>query len=248
MPTLPFDAQNTPAELSDIELAQRIAAADTVALELLMRRHNQLLYRAARSILKNEEEAEEAVQDAYLQAFHTIGKYRGDAKLSTWLTRITINEALARARKYKRRAEIAPIYGGEMLATAAQEDSQMQHSAASSPETEAQNADIRRLIERNIDKLPEAFRSVFVLRALEEMTVEETATCLSIPEATVRSRYFRARGQMREALAREIDSNYEEAFGFAGDRCDRIVNKVLDQLATKIAPLKPHCPPGERKR
>ncbi|POP52288.1 RNA polymerase sigma factor [Zhongshania marina] len=235
MPTLPAGAQKAHTDLSDISLAQRIAAADTVALELLMRRHNQLLYRVARSILKNEEEAEETVQDTYLQVFHTIEKYRGDAKLSTWLTRITINKALARARKHKRRAEIAPTYGGEMLATEAQEDSQMQHNAASSPETEAQSADIRRLIERNIDKLPEAFRSVFVLRALEEMTVEETATCLSIPEATVRSRYFRARGQMREALAREIDSNYEEAFGFAGNRCDRIVAGVLDRLAAKIA-------------
>lgn len=236
MPTLTTDTQMMPDALSDIELARRIAAADTAALELLMRRHNQLLYRAARSILKNEEEAEEAVQDAYLKAYRTMGDYRGDAKLSTWLTRIAINEALARIRKEKRRAEIIHLNGGVMLVNEMDEAYPMQHNDASSPESIADRAYMRRLIERNIDELPDTFRCVFVLRALEEMTVEETASCLGIPEATVRSRYFRARSKLREALAREIDGNYEEAFGFAGSRCDRIVANVLARLQALRSP------------
>jgi RNA polymerase sigma-70 factor (ECF subfamily) len=221
----------TLSDLSERELAARLAERDTNALEVLMRRYNQSLYRAARSILKNEEEAEEAVQDAYLKAYDAISNFRGNSKLSTWLTRIVINEALARQRKQQRRAAIIPIdsYAGADSTIA--EGATMPDSASANPEQDAQRAEVRRLIERNIDKLPDDFRCVFVLRALEEMTVEETASCLDIPEATVRSRFFRARGLMRESIAREIDINHEDAFSFAGARCDRIVAGVLARLA-----------------
>lgn len=219
-----------PANCTNEELALRIANGDTEAMELLMRRNNQSLYRAARSILKNEEEAEEVVQDTYLKAYRTITEYRGDAKLSTWLTRIAINEALIRQRKHQRRAELIHLSGEFVLASESEEDYQMQHDSTASPEGSVQRTEARRMIERNIDKLPEAFRSVFVLRALEEMTVEETASCLGIPEATVRSRYFRARSQLREAMAREIDISIDEAFSFAGARCDRIVATVFKRL------------------
>jgi len=217
-------------DCTDAELAQRIATGNAAALELLMRRNNQLLYRAARSILKNEEEAEETVQDAYLKAYRTITEYRGDAKLSTWLTRILINEALARRRKQQRRAELIFLNNTVASPSESEENYQMQHDFAVSPEGSVQRAEARRMIERNIDKLPEAFRCVFVLRALEEMTVEETASCLDLPKATVRSRFFRARGQLREAMAREIDISIDEAFSFAGERCDRIVATVLARL------------------
>lgn len=220
------DTTETSDDYTDIKLAQRIAAGDMAAFELLMRRNNQTLYRAARSILQNEEEAEEAVQDAYLKAYRAITDYRGDATLSTWLTRIVINEALARRRKWKRRAERVQI----VQTLESEENLYMQQHSANSPERNAQRAETRRLIERNIDQLPEAFRSVFVLRALEEMTVQETASCLDIPEATVRSRFFRARGLMREAMACEVDFSYEDAFGFDGERCDRIVANVLHRL------------------
>jgi RNA polymerase sigma-70 factor (ECF subfamily) len=215
---------------NDSELAQRIATGDTAALELLMRRNNQMLYRAARSILKNDEEAEEAVQDAYLKAYRAMGSYRGDAKLSTWLTRLTINEALARARKYSRRAKIVLFDGNVAMSAESQEAISMQVNTVDSPDRALQRADVRRLIESNIDKLPDAFRCVFMLRALQEMSVEETASCLNIPEATVRTRYFRARGLLRESMAQEIDMGFEDAFGFAGARCNRIVNAVLTRI------------------
>ncbi len=224
------DMNEIPAESTDAELARRIGKGDAAALEQLMRRNNQSLYRAARSILKNEEEAEEAVQDAYLKAYRTIAEYRGEAKLSTWLTRIAINEALARRRKQQRRAELIHLGGEFAPASGSEKDYPMQDDPPASPAGNVQRAEVRRMIERNIDKLPDAFRSVFVLRALEELTVEETAACLDIPAATVRSRFFRARGQLREALARDIDISMDEAFSFAGERCDRIVAAVLARL------------------
>lgn len=217
-------------DLGDAALAQHIAAGDAMALEALMRRYNRSLYRAARSILKNDADAEDVVQQAFLQAYKTISSFHGDAKLSTWLTRIAINEALARARKYRRRAEIIPLASDATLEAESAEDLPMPRDSAEAPESAALRAEVRRLIERRIDALPDALRSVFVLRALEEMTVEETAACLGLPAATVRTRYFRARGLLREALAREIDFNLENAFGFAGERCDRIVARVLAQL------------------
>ena len=216
---------------SDAELADRMAAGDTVALEWVMRRHNHSLYRAARSILKNEQEAEEAVQDAYLKGYRNIGQFHGHAKLSTWLTRIAINEALVRRRKCQRRAAIIPLDADTAVDSHTGDNAPMPNKTSASPERDAERADVRRLIERNIDKLPEAFRCVFVLRALEELTVEETASCLDIREATVRSRYFRARSLMRDAIAREIDLEYEDAFRFSGARCDRIVVGVLVRLA-----------------
>ena len=203
-------------------------------------RTSSSLYRAARSILKNEQDAEEAVQDAYLKAYRRIDQFHGLAKLSTWLTRIVINEALARQRKHQRRAAIIPIGAGAGVDSPAVEDATMPNTTSASPDQDAQRAEIRRLMERNIDCLPETFRSVFVLRALEEMTVQETASCLDIPEATVRSRFFRGRALLREALAREIDLSYEDAFAFAGARCDRIVANVLMRLtAGENAPAGP---------
>lgn len=217
-------------DLSDAALAQHVAAGEAGALEALMRRYNRPLYRAARSILKNDADAEDVVQQAFLQAYRTIGAFRGEARLSTWLTRIAINEALARARKYRRRAEIIPIASDVALEAESAEELPMPQDAVEAPESAAWRAEVRRLIERRIDALPDALRSVFVLRALEEMTVEETSACLGVPEATVRTRYFRARGLLREALAREIDFSLENAFGFAGERCDRIVAGVLARL------------------
>lgn len=217
------------AELSDGELAQRIAAGDQQAMCVLMRRHNQALYRAARSILHDDGEAEDVVQETYVHAYQAMHSFRGEAKLSTWLTKIAINEALGRARKQRRRAEIIKLDSGPEM----QDDSLepvVQQASSEPPESAALRAEVRRLIEGKIDQLPDAFRSVFVLRALEEMSVDETADCLDLPAATVRTRYFRAKGLLREALAREIDFNFETAFGCAGPRCDRIVAAVLTRL------------------
>lgn len=219
---------NTTTEnpLSDLEIVSRIAAGDTAAFELLMRRYNRTLYRTARSIMREDAEAEDVLQEAYLLAYRGIKGFRGDAKLSTWLTRIVVNEAVARSRKANRRAQVISLDGdveqnGEPF---------MCETPGEQPEHAAMRSEARRLLEKHIDRLPDVFRSVFVLRALEEMSVEETADCLDIPEATVRTRFFRARGLLREALSREIDFAYEEAFAFDGMRCDRIVAGVLDRL------------------
>jgi RNA polymerase sigma-70 factor (ECF subfamily) len=215
--------------LSDVEIARRVAAGDQDALRLLMRRHNQTLYRTARSILKDDAEAEDAVQEAYLRAYRAIGSFRGDAKLSTWLVRIVVNEAIARSRKRNRSAEVIRLDGDVEPGSEAAEVN-MNEATPEQPEQGALRAETRRLLEKKIDELPDAFRAVFVLRALEEMTVEETAAVLEIPEATVRTRFFRARGLLREALAREIDFAFENVFAFAGARCDRIVSGVLERI------------------
>ena len=181
-------------ELSDAGLAARIAGGDEAALRRLMRRHNQSLFRAARSILRDEAEAEDAVQEGYLQAYRAMGTFRGDAKLSTWLMRIVVNEALGRSRKTKRGAEVIALDSGA-AAIAAEET--MSDNPDNEPERQAARAETRRLIEAKIDALPDLFRAVFVLRAVEEMTVEEVAQSLSIPQATVRTRFFRARALLR---------------------------------------------------
>ena len=213
---------------TDVQVAERVAADDWQVLHDLMRKHNQMLYRTARSILKDDAEAEDAVQEAYLNAYRAMGSFRGDAKLSTWLVRIVVNEAIGRVRKRERTARIIRMDGGVHDGGT---DEDAYGSAPDSPECDAMRSEARSLLERNIDSLPDAFRTVFLLRGVEELTVEETAAALDIPEATVRTRYFRARSMLRESLARDIDLALEDAFAFAGERCDRIVAGVLARLA-----------------
>lgn len=225
----PASIESTGQRLPDTVLAQRVSAGDHDAFGSLMRRYNQTLYRAARSILKDDAEAEDAVQQAYLLAYRGLSKFRGDAKLSTWLVRIVVNEAIARVRKRKRNAEIIQL-SGDSGPQGENAEMNMNQDSPERPDHAMLRAETRRLLEAKIDELPNAFRIVFVLRALEEMSVEETGNCLGIPEATVRTRYFRARSLLREALAREIDFVFDDAFAFAGERCDRIVASVLARL------------------
>jgi len=220
--------------LTDAELAQRIAEGDLSMLQRLMRRHNQTLYRTARSILNDDAEAEDAVQEAYLLAYRAMAQFHGDARLSTWLVRIVVNAAIARLRKRHRQAEVIDLYGDAEQDDRLSEANMGEHSPEQ-PEHALMRLETRRLVEDKINRLPDAFRTVFVLRALEEMSVDETAACLGIPPETVRTRYFRARGLLREALAREIDFSLADAFSFAGDRCDRIVAGVLAKLNTRRA-------------
>lgn len=212
--------------LTDTELIERTQAGDTRALEALMRRHNRTLYRTARAILRDDAEAEDAVQEAYLSAYKALASFRGESKLSTWLVRITANEALMRRRRNARTAVVIPMEA----AAAAGEQREDPMSEDVGPEGDASRAEMRRLLEKRIDALPDGYRSVFVLRALEELSVEETAAALDIPETTVRTRYFRARGLLRESLARDLDRSLEDAFAFAGERCDRIVANVLERI------------------
>jgi RNA polymerase sigma-70 factor (ECF subfamily) len=213
---------------SDLALARRVADEDRDALKVLMRRYNQRLYRTARSILKDDCEAEDVLQEAYLRAYRSIGTFRGDAKLSTWLVSIVVNEAIGRLRRRNRTAEVIQLDGSSVdLDTG---ESETNASAPEAPERAAMRSEARRLLERNIDALPEAFRVVFLLRAIEELPVDEVASVLGIPEATVRTRFFRARALLREGLARDFDLELEEIFAFAGERCDRIVEGVLASL------------------
>ena len=212
----------------DEELAGRAAKGDPAAFEALMRRHNRTMFRTARAILRDDAEAEDALQEADLQAYRTLSGFRGEAKFSTWLARVVANEALARLRKQVRRAAIVPLQGGVEMDEI---NPTMEDSMDKGPETAARRAELRKLLEKRIDALPGAYRPVFMLRAVEEYSVEETAAILQIPEATVRSRFHRARGLLREGLAAEVDLAYEEVFGFAGERCDRIVAGVMQRIA-----------------
>lgn len=209
--------------------AQQSTGSHEAAFEAIMRRHNGRLFRVARAILKDDTEAEDALQDAYLDAYRHMDDFRGDAQLSTWLTRIVVNQSLMRLRRQKRERVIVPFDRGERQDPGQEVD--VPDDKAEPPSSAAMRAEVRRLLEQRIDQLPVAFRTVFVMREVEDMTVEETADCLGIQPATVRTRLFRARALLREALARDVDAATVNVFGFAGERCDRIVATVLSRIA-----------------
>lgn len=215
---------------SDAQLADLISHGDRDALTRLMRRYNQRLYRVARSILRNDADAEEAVQEAFYRAYRAMSKFRGDAALSTWLVRIVVNESNKRLRKINRLSTWMEFNSDFKRNDVTVDDTMDELLSSDQPEPALMRAQTRRLLESRIDGLPDAFRSVFVLRAVEELSVDETAVCLGIPPATVRSRYFRARGLLRKALKRQMDEGLGSAFSFAGERCDRIVAAVLARV------------------
>jgi len=213
-------------EPDDHALVRRVVDGDHAAFEQMMRRYNRRLYRLARATLKDDAEAEDALQEAYLSAYRSIAQFREDASLFTWLARIVLNECFARLRRDARRENVVPIAASfHDLDTDAMPD----HDSET-PDQIAMRSELRTLLERKLDRLPEAFRTVFVLRAVEELSVEETARLLQVPEATVRSRLFRARALLRESLAHDIDVAERDIFQFAGARCDRIVASVLSRL------------------
>jgi RNA polymerase sigma-70 factor, ECF subfamily len=220
----------------DAELVRRIAGGEIRAFERLLRRFNRPLFRVARAIVKDDAEAEDVLQESMLRAYRSMASFRGDARLSTWMVRIVANEALGRLRLRARRSAVLPLHPDADLAEIEMPLDDVPTSAQHDPERSAMRIELRRLLEARIDALPDAFRVVFVLRALEELTVEETASCLGIPAATVRTRFFRARSLLREALSQEIDRAYEDAFEFGGHRCDRITAAVLARVASATAP------------
>lgn len=208
----------------EAELISRAVGGDEGAFEAIMRRHNQRLFRTARSIIRNDAEAEDAVQESWLHAWRALARYRAESSFSTWLVRITVNEALGRLRRT--RAQIIPLEAA-MMSSEPGTQAALTDKPDRGPEQSTQRAQVRATMEARIDQLPEAFRTVFMLRAIEEMKVEEVAKALNIPEATVRTRYFRARSLLREGLAREMDATLGGIFSFDGARCDRIVSTVL---------------------
>jgi RNA polymerase sigma-70 factor (ECF subfamily) len=211
-------AASTAPPLDDSTLARRIAGRDQGAFEALMRRYNPRLFRVARAMLKDDAAAEDVLQEAYLDAYTHITHFRGDATLATWLTRLVVNRSLMRLRKDKRDKNVVAFD---------QEQIDMPDRASEAPDKAALRAEVRRSLERRIDELPQAFRAVFVMREVEDLSVAETAECLGLPPATVRSRLFRARALLREAFARDMDTAVADVFSFDGPRCDRIVAAVL---------------------
>jgi RNA polymerase sigma-70 factor (ECF subfamily) len=217
----------TPAfeALTDEQVVERVRMGETALFEILMRRHNTRLYRAARAILRDEEEVEDVMQQAYLNAYKHLDQFGGRSRFSTWLTRIAANEAIARARRRGAAMEtgIADDNGAE--------DRQAPLAAHDpSPEHRAFSGELRTLLESAIDSLPEGYREVFMLREVEELSTSEVAECLELSDEAVKTRLHRARNLLRENLYRRTGAAAPQAFQFHAVRCDRVVKAVLRQL------------------
>ena len=214
------------AVVDDSTLARQVASGNRAAFAQIMHHYNRRLYRLARASLRDDAEAQDALQEAYLNAYRTIGQFRGDASLSTWLTRIVLNECLARKRRATRRQNVVPIVSWESTMEPVAEVADPQER----PDHALAREQMRGVLERKVSELPEIFRVVFMLRSVEELSVEETAECLGIPEETVRSRHFRAKGLLRESFARDVDLAERDLFDFRGSNCDAMVARVLARL------------------
>jgi RNA polymerase sigma-70 factor (ECF subfamily) len=214
---------------SDVDLTLRARGGDAAAFELIMRRHNRLLFRAARGIVADDAEAQDVVQDAYLRAFTSLDSYRGDAALGTWLARIAINVALDVQRRKGRTVPIdeSPEMNDEPAAEHAMSFADTRNEG---PDTAAERGQLRALLQAAIERLPPIYRSVFILRAVEEKSVEETAFCLGVSEDVVKTRYLRGRALLRDALGAQLEAHASEVFAFAGARCDAVVNHVIAAL------------------
>jgi RNA polymerase sigma-70 factor (ECF subfamily) len=203
----------------DTAIVARVLAGDVDAFEVLIRRHNRSVFRAARAILKSDDEAQDAMQEAYVSAFTHLRDFGGRARFSTWLIRIAVFEALGRKRRGNRTTSFDDAdFAEEPMAT------------TRSPENAASDAELRGVLEQAVDSLPVGFRAVFMLRSVEELTVEETADTLGIPAETVRTRHHRARALLRDSLAGTIESTAPRAFDFHLSRCDRVASYVLARI------------------
>ncbi len=225
------------AALDDESLVNCARAGDPNAFRTLMQRHNRRLYRVARGVVGSDLEAEDVVQEAYGRAFAHLDGFRGEARFSTWLTRIVLNEALGRIRRRRQIVELSVLDRMEegqsrilMFPTS---------SPHSNPEAEAARSQLRVLLERAVDELPEAFRCVFIMRDVEDMSIEETAAHLGVRPETVKTRLHRARRLLRSALDAQVSSVLKDTFPFDGDRCARIAERVMQRLVERgtLSPL-----------
>ena len=215
--------------LSDEEVVVLVLAGKTEMFEIVMRRHNQRLYRAARAILRNDSEAEDVMQDAYVRAYEHLDQFAGRAKFSTWLTRIAVHEALSRRHQRDRYEELDPM---------SDRDGDPKDRFASltpDPEQLASNSEVRRLLEEAVEKLPDAYRVVFMLRDVEDMSTTDTAYALEITEENVKVRLHRARALLRRSLVARVGMESREAFNFNAVRCDRVVKHVFERIQAHIA-------------
>lgn len=217
--------------MSDIDLAGCCAAGDMHAVRHLVSANNQRLFRAAWSVVRNRDEAEDALQSCYAKALAAIGSFEGRSSLATWLTRIAINEALARKRAQKRRHKYLEAEGVQVLEN--YREQLAKGSAAPSPEAEAAREQLRAMLESAIGKLPESFRTVFVLHEIEGVSVEEAALALDIPTGTAKTRLMRARLKLQQALAPEVRRALTGTFPFAGADCARLTEEVMKAFETR---------------
>ena len=210
--------QLAPAALSDEEVVERVVAGDTSLFEILMRRYNQRLFRVARAILADDAEAEDVMQDAYVRAFRELAGFRGEARFSTWLTKIACYEALARARKRRR---LVPIEGGEPADSTAPD---------SGPEREMENRELQTVLRDAVEVLPDPLRTVFCLREVEGLSTEQTADLLGLSSENVRVRLHRAKLSLRQTLDTRIGREVRKLYLFEVPRCDRMVESVFARL------------------
>jgi RNA polymerase sigma-70 factor (ECF subfamily) len=210
------------AALPDAALVNLARAGDEAAVRTLVRRHNRRLFRVARGVLRDDAEAEDVVQETYVRAFTRLDRFRGEAELPTWLTRIALNEALGRLRKRRPGADLSALDAGEERAILFP-----MSPAPAGPEGEAGRAQARAVLEQAVDALPEAFRLVFVLRDMEGMSIEETAAALSIRPETVKTRLHRARRMLRRSIERMLSAGFADIFPFDGERCVRMADRVV---------------------
>jgi RNA polymerase sigma-70 factor (ECF subfamily) len=220
----PTEVATSQEPLSDEEVVARVLTGETGMFEIVMRRHNQRLYRVARAILRNDGEAEDVMQDAYVRAYEHLCQFAGKAKFSTWLTRIAVHEALARQRRGNRYQELQPTseYEGDPMDRFA--------SLAPDPEQQVSNSEIRMLLEEAVEKLPDAYRTIFMLRDVEDMSTTDAADVLEITEENVKVRLHRARALLRKSLYARAGMERKEVFNLHAVRCDRVVKNVFERI------------------
>lgn len=214
---------------SDEQLVARALQGEQSAFEAIMRRHNRVLFRAARGVVSDDAEAQDVVQETYLRAFTHLQGFRGESRLGTWLARIAIRVALELRRRQGHFVQL--VDGWDSADMTSTEVDMVQHlSRPESPDAAAERGELRAVLQSAIEHLPVIYRSVFMLRAVEAMSVEEVATCLGVSAAVVKTRFLRARAMLRDTLAEQIENHAAGTFVFAGARCDAVVGQVLRRL------------------
>ncbi|RWO08410.1 MAG: RNA polymerase sigma factor [Mesorhizobium sp.] len=211
-----------PAASGEMQLVGRALAREGGAFHTIIKMHNQRLYRIARSVVRNDSEAEDIVQEAYVRAFAQLGDFRGESSLATWLSRIVINEALGRLRKRRRTVAMPQNLQAEII--------KFPLNPSDDPERMMAQRQILDLVERATDRLPDVYRTVFVARVIEGLSIDETAELLDVRPETVKTRLHRARALVRKALADQIGPVLLDAFPFAGRRCERLTAAVMQRL------------------
>jgi RNA polymerase sigma-70 factor (ECF subfamily) len=216
--------------ISDAELVNLVRAGKTAVYEVLMRRYNQRLYRVIRSVIVDDVEAEDVLQEAWVRAYQYLNQFEGRASFSTWVTRIALHEALARIRKARRWTPIEDPQGAIMP------EAKPQMRTSESPETLAMRSQVGQILQAAMDALPEVYRSVFVFREVEQFNTIETAECLGLSEEAVKTRLHRARALLRHELQSRVGSAVVHAYSFMGARCDRTVARVLERISSSGSP------------